>query len=150
MEIIDNEKAARVWNRVQGEPDTQQKAQGLLTLIAEEWTDAATYLLLARQFQGKESAMLRSLAQQEQAHTACLKGIYTLITGTQPVTRATTPTLLSVQATLRRCYGREMQCLAAYEARSADPEYGRVFQGLAEQERNHCHVILEILGNLKR
>jgi len=150
MEIIDKEKAARVWNRVQGEPDSQQIAQGLLGLIAEEWTDAATYLLLARQFQGKESAMLRSLAQQEQAHTACLKGIYTLITGSQPTVRSVPPEKAPIQAILRRCYGREMRCLAEYEARSSDPEYGRVFQGLAEQERHHCHVILEILGNLKK
>ena len=149
METMDKEKAARVWQRVKGEPEHPPMVQGLLALISEEWTDAATYLRLSRQFTGKENAMLRKLAQQEQAHAACLKGIYTLITGSQPGVRAIPPEGTSVSNILRRCYGREMRCLAEYEARSTDPEYGRVFQGLAEQERQHCHMILEILGSLK-
>jgi len=49
---------------------------------------------------------------------------------------------------LRRCYGREMRCLAAYEARSGDSEYGPVFVQMAQQEREHCKNILHLLGKL--
>ena len=51
---------------------------------------------------------------------------------------------------LRRCYGQEMRCLAQYEARSTDPEYGPVFSRLAAQEREHCRIILELLGRLQK
>lgn len=150
METVDPAKAARVWQRVQAENPTVRPEQGLVELIAQEWTDAATYLQLSRRFQGKESAILRRMFEEEQAHTACLKGIYTLITGTHPTVRAVQPTQDDPEQILRRCYGREMRCLAQYEQRSGDPEYGQVFARLADQERDHCRLILELLGNRKK
>jgi rubrerythrin len=149
MDRIDPQKVARVWQRVQTDMPVQNPTQGLLELIAHEWTDAATYLQLSRRFQGKDSVLLRKMAQQEQSHCACLKGIYTLITGTPPVVRAVPPAQENTQAILRRCYGREMQCLARYEEKASDPEYGQVYSRLADQEREHCRLILELLGNLK-
>lgn len=148
MNTIDPAKAARVWQRVQS--SGMPKEQGLLPMIAQEWTDAATYLQLSRRFQGKDSAALRKMYEEEQAHTACLKGIYTLITGIRPTVKAVPPGDQDPETILRRCYGREMQCLADYEARSEDPEYGPVFARLAEQEREHCRVILELIGKLKK
>lgn len=150
METIDPVKAAKVWQRVCSDADSTPREQGLLALIAQEWTDAATYLQLSRRFQGKDSALLRKMYEQEQAHTACLKGIYTLITGSHPTVRAVPVTQEDTESILRRCYGREMQCLAHYEARATDPEYGQIFSHLANQEREHCHMLLEILGRLKR
>ena len=148
METIDPAKAARVWQRVQATDPPENREQGLLELIAQEWTDATTYLQLSRQLQGSKSAMLRRMYEQEQAHAACLKGIYTLLTGKRPHVRALPPAQEPPEQTLRRCYGREMQCLASYEKRSSDPEYGHVFSRLAEQEREHLRMILELLGNL--
>ena len=153
MEVYDAEKAARVWQRVKGSsasPAPEPNTQGLLGLIAEEWTDATTYLHLSRMFQGRQSAMLRKMFEEEQAHAACLKGIYTLTTGTRPVTRTVPPPQEDPELTLRRCYGREMRCLAEYEARSADSQYGQVFARLATQEREHLRMILELIGSLKK
>ena len=144
METIDKAAAARVWQRVKGESENKEK--GLLALIAQEWTDAATYLQLSRRMTGKDSAVLRKMDEQEQSHTACLKGIYTLITGTHPTVRALPVSQGDIETVLRRCYGREMQCLAQYEARRSDPEYGQVFARLADQEREHCRLLLELLG----
>ena len=150
METIDPLKAARVWQRVQADIPSENKEQGLLGLIAQEWTDAATYLQRSRRFQGKDSATLRRMFEEEQAHTACLKGIYTLITGTRPTVKAVPPAPDDPEQILRRCYGREMRCLAQYEQRTSDPEYGQVFARLATQEREHCRIILELIGNLKK
>ncbi len=150
MEKIDPAKAARVWERVQTSTPAVQREQGLLELIAQEWTDAAIYLQLSRRYQGKESAVLRRMYEDEQSHTACLKGIYTLLTGTRPAVKAIPPAQEDPEQLLRRCYGREMRCLAQYEARSADPEYGQVFARLADREREHCRMVLELLGNLKK
>lgn len=150
MDTIDPATAARVWQRVQGTADQADPAQGLSELIAQEWTDAANYLYLSRRLSGKDSAMARRLFEEEQSHTACLKGIYTLITGHRPAVKAIPPAQEEPEALLRRCYGREMRCLAQYEARTGHPEYGQVFARLAEQEREHCRLVLQILGNLQK
>ncbi len=150
METYDPAKAARVWQRVQGNIQPEQTAHDLLELIQEEWTDAAIYLQLSRLLKGSQSVMLRQMFQQEQAHAACLKGIYSLITGTHPNVRTPAVTPSAPEIMLRRCYGREMRCLARYESRASDPEYGKVFSRLALQEQDHCRQILEILGNLKK
>ena len=150
MEKIDPVKAARVWERVQANTPVVSREQGLSELIAQEWTDAAVYLQLSRRFQGKESAALRRMYEDEQSHCACLKGIYTLLTGTHPAVKAVPPALGEPEQVLRQCYGREMRCLAQYEARSSDPEYGQVFARLADREREHCRMVLELLGKLQK
>lgn len=147
MNKIDPEKAQQVWQRVQSTA-TPPREQGLLELIAQEWANATTYLQLSRRVQEKSRASLRKMYQQSQSHTACLKGIYTLITGNHPAVKAAPPTPDDPEKLLRRCYGQEMQCLAKYEARISDPEYGQVFARLAEQKREHCKSVLEILGGL--
>lgn len=150
MEIIDQEKAARVWQRVQARTGEGLDAGGLKGLIAREWEGAAVYLGLSRRIQGQEGAILRKLFEQEQSHAACLKGIYTLITGQHLPVQTPSPRQEPVEATLRRCYGNQMRSLAEYEARAADPEYGRVFERLALQERENCRLLLEVIGRLKK
>lgn len=120
----------------------------LLTFMAREWGSAAAYLYLSRQLPGHSSEVLRQLFREEQAHAACLKGLYTLLTGQRPVARSPAPKAEPLEIALRRCYGRQMQSLASYEARSTHPEYGPVFARLADQERRHCRAVLEVLGSL--
>lgn len=139
---------AAVWNRVRG--GESPLAEILLERIEEEWMDAALYLTLSRRLPGKDGATLQRLFQEEQALVACLKGIYTLLTGQRPKYRREQPPREGMEQTLRRCYGREMRSLTVYEAQSAHPEYGHVFARLAVQEREHCRCILEILGNLSK
>ena len=148
METYDKAKAARVWQRVQGEA-AADPTQGLQGLIAEEWADAALYLSLSRRTQGVQSAILRKMSQEEQSHMACLKGIYTLQGAGRPqIPAPPPPDKTSVSMLLRRCYGREMRCLAQYEARANHPEYGQIFARMAQQEREHCRQLLELLGSL--
>ena len=149
METYDKQKAARVWQRVQN-ATPEDPTRGLAGMIAEEWADAATYLTLARRVQGRESAILRKMAQEEQAHMACLKGMYTLQgTGRPDIPAPQSPEKAPLGVLLRRCYGREMRALAQYESRSADPQYGQIFTRMAQQEREHCRQILMLLGSLK-
>lgn len=149
MDPYDRTAVEQVWQRVHGDRGASAPPEeGLQELIASEWVDATVYLNLSRRMGGKESTLLRQLFQEEQAHVSCLKGIYTLITGRRPLVRASPPAQEPVPQTLRRCYGREMRSLSVYEARSSDPEYGHVFAKMALQEREHCRILLEIIGNL--
>jgi len=149
MEVYDKAKTARVWQRVQGSV-AEDPTRGLTGMIAEEWADAAVYLSLSRRVQGNHAAILRKMGQEEQAHMACLKGIYTLMgTGRPDVPQPPAMEKAPVSVMLRRCYGREMRCLAQYEARANDPEYGQIFARMAQQEKEHCRLILELLGTLE-
>lgn len=123
-------------------------AQGLPGLIAAEATDAASYLQLSRRLGGNQSAMLRQMYKQEQSHIACLRGLYTLITGKQPTARGCAPETGTPAQMLRRCYGSKMKLLAQYESRREDKEYGRVYERMAQQTQNHLRFLLELLGSL--
>ena len=148
MENYDKAKAARVWQRVQGAA-VANPTQGLPGMIAEEWADAALYLALSKRVQGPASAILKKMSQEEQTHMACLKGMYTLQGAGRPDIPAPPPAdKAPISLLLRRCYGREMRCMTQYEARVSDPEYGQVFARMAQQEREHCRQLLELLGSL--
>lgn len=148
MESIDNAKAARVWQRVKAEspPLPQRPEQGLPDLIAQEWADAVTYSNLSRRYRGTSRSRLQKMAAQAHSNVACLKGIYTLMTGTHPRVRSALPPMLPPEQALRRCYNAETQRLVHYTQRAADPEYGPVFAQLAQQSRQHCRLIPELLG----
>lgn len=152
MNTYDPQKAARVWQRVQSqqpEPQIQPRERNIPALIMGEMTAATTYLHLARQMSAQQASVLQRLAREEQAHAACLKGIYNLITGQPAVIQTPQVPKESAELTLRRCYGMEMRSLAEYESHRDDPEYGHVFAKLAEQEREHCRAVLELIGGLR-
>ena len=150
MTNYDPERVSQVWQRVRGDqPQEPTPQEPLQSLVMEELSGAAAYLVLSRQTAGKDSALLRRLFQESHSHAVCLKGICALVDGKRPQVRGTVPDKEPMEAILRKCYGREMRCLATYEKRTGDREYGPVFARLAEQKREHCRLVLELIGRLK-
>ena len=155
LEKIDPKKAAAVWQRVHNSTPPSPSvppspsAPPLPAMIHDELVNGTAYRHLSRQLSGASAGMLQQLSRQAFSRAACLKGMYRMLSGTPATVALPTYTPQDPHTTLRRCYGREMQCLARYEAHSADPEYGRVFAQLAAQGQSHCGQLLEILGNLK-
>lgn len=150
MNQIDQQKAARVWQRVQEnrpvpKPD---RLENLQELIMNEWIAAATYAQLARQLPQKESAVLQRLSREEHGHGNCLRGMYSLVNGEKCPVHNQQIAREPVERTLRRCYGLEMRSLKEYEAKCDDPEYGHIFARLADQEREHCMALLAVIGSL--
>ena len=150
MENYDAEMAARVWKRVRGEADAEPPRMGIQGLAAAEWAESAVYLMLSRQLQGREKAVLRQLFEEERTHADCLKGMHLLTTGKPLALRTPPPSPETPELALRKCYARTLRALKEYESRQDDPEYGHVFRHLAEEERKHCTVILELVGGMKR
>ena len=148
MNTIDQQKAARVWQRVQESKPAQKpdRLENLQELIMNEWIAAATYQQLARLLPQKEAAVLQRLSREEHGHGACLRGMYSLVTGEKCPVHNHQIGKEPVERTLRRCYGLEMRSLKEYEAKSSDPEYGHIFARLAEQEREHCMALLRVIG----
>lgn len=150
MDNYNSEMETRVWKRVRGETCEEQPQAGLQGLAAAELAESTVYLMLSRQLQGHEKAILRQLFEEEQNHACCLKGIYLLTTGTPLSLRTPPPVPETPELALRKCYARTLQALKEYESRREHPEYGHVFRQLAEDERKHCFMILELLGRTKR
>lgn len=147
MEKIDPAKAAAVWQRVHNSTPQIPREQGLTALIQDALISSSLYEQLARQSSGDRSARLRQLARQEAAHAACLKGIFWMLTGKRPTVQIPKSAPEKPEAALRRCCGRTMRCIAQYEARSADPEFGAAFAALARQAREDYVQLLIVLGN---
>ena len=147
MESIDHIQAARVWQRVRGQT-AEEEAQALQALIQQEWRNACVYLQLSRRFFGPDAVLLHRLFEQEQSHCACLKGIYTILTGKKAATRPVPPISGAPAQLLRECYARQMRNLSAYEVRARESEYAHVFSRLKEQEMDHCRMVLQLIGSL--
>lgn len=146
MDDYDLSMAERVWQRVRGgsAPESQT---GLQALAAAEQNAAAVYLFLSKGMQGRKKELLRQLYHRERNHCRYLNGISLLRDGKALSVRTAPPDGQRTEGLLRRCYARTLQAVSEYEARQEDPEYGPVFRELARQEREHCMMILEILGD---
>ncbi len=145
MNYYDPEKAAKVWQRVQGSTDTM--AVGLQGLLLQAVSDEKTYIALSRRAPEDIRKSLQKMARQEARHIACLKGICTLVRGAAPQITAPTPQADTLDAALRKCYRNALQSLAAYESRSSDSDYGAAFAQMAAEKRAQCVQILSLLGN---
>lgn len=149
MEQYDDQMARRVWQRVQGDVPPAPPAReedAVLALLAGELAAAAAYTQLARRWEGKEAALLRTLAEEERAHAACLRGILFLLTGRRPKLTAPVPLREPAEVALRRCYAQTLQAAREYEARTASREFGPAFIQLAQEEKAHCQQLLTLLG----
>jgi rubrerythrin len=54
-----------------------------------------------------------------------------------------------MEAALRECYGREMRSMQFYEDQCSQPEYAHVFSHIRDQERQHCRMVLELIGSMR-
>ena len=143
---------ARVWQRVQQgkeEPAGPNRTDSLPALIMEQLQLSAVYLQLSRQTGGQNSTAFMRLARESRMQAVCLKGIVTLMNGHPPAGAATPAQTSPPDALLRRCYGKELRLLKAYENRRSDAEYGPVFDRMAGRSRDHCCTLLELIGTLK-
>ena len=126
-----------------------EDGQDLCRLLLAEETAAQMYLVLARQFGGREGGLLERMAREARDHAACLEGICVLVTGAVPEIRPVPPEPGNTGTHLRRCYSQAMRTLVTYEARREDQEYGPVFGRLAQQQQEHCRTILDLIGRVR-
>jgi len=145
MEIPDAGRQGNVWQRVRIEetPDA-----GLQQLMAVQMELMGVYARLSRVFQGREREMLVSLRGQCMEQVRCLKGIYRMITGTVLNPAAIPPPEERPEAALRRCYGKALGQISAYESRMRQPEYGCVYEHMLREEKNHCWTLARLMGRL--
>ena len=152
MEKIDKALQTKVWQRVQNRempemPDLGKDNLKPLLLIARE--NQQVYQTLSRQLSGKEGEKIRKLQMETRNCIACVKGIC-CVWG-EPVKVPQLPVEKEpVKRALMKCYHRENKLCAEWEYRASDPEYGAVYSRLAQQAREHCVTVMEVLGDLEK
>lgn len=155
MESVDPKLAQRVWQRVQGTGGSIGVGAGLdasqevLALAALEQSQSAAYMQLSRRFVGKTAALLLQLGQRKRSRSACMRGIYRMLTGQVPANPTVRPGISEhTPAALCRCCTQERALFDRYQANRSHPEYGSVFASLADQTQLDHQSVLSLLGEL--
>ena len=110
---------------------------------------AAIYRGLLPRMTGWQRELTVKLHQGERANAAALTGIGILSRQDGEQLKLWQPGNEDPKKLLQRCYHRSRRCMTEYLARSADGEFGVVFDAMAKREGAHCVLIAEILGHLK-
>lgn len=145
MENRDPNVEQQVWQRVFARPEEPIR-EDLRTLLLGAMELAAIYRNLAGTLTGKAREQVKQLYEGEAANLACLKGIARLSGRGEEVLKVWNPTKEPAAKALEKCYHKTRRAMIEYASRSADSEFGTVFQKLADREGKHCAVIAELLG----
>jgi len=134
-----------VWQRVLGER-TYQETMGLKALVLEAMEAAAEYRQLQRGSGGKIRELAGKMLENEQRNLASLKGLYALQQG-RPMKLQPLPALEKAgRRQLEKRYHRTRREIAEYTARSADAQWGCVFQQMAKEREAQCALLVRLMG----
>ena len=137
----------QVWQRVLASREEGMK-QDLRQLQREAMELASVYRAVSSRLTGKQQELVKRLYAGEQANGAALAGIIVLSRQHGEQLKLWQPGKEETKKLLERCYHRTRRCMTEYLARSADGEFGVVFEKLAKQEGEHCAILAQLLGSL--
>lgn len=141
MEKFDPSMESRVWQRVTGSAGVRRQDLGQLLLAARE--AAGDYRYLAAHMTGDQAKKLHERAQDTVER---LQGLQRLSGGEPRKPPALPQNQTSVRRVLEQSYHRSRRLAAEFTARSADPEWGMVFAGLAQREQENAMRIAGLMG----
>lgn len=148
MEGFDTEKAARVWQRVQGKEAPAAVGEGPAEVLFQTHALAGQYLGLQRRMNGKAAGEVRELYRRQDRALACLKGIWLASGRTPPKLPPMTAGTGTARSILEGCAHRERRLRGALERLADDAEHGKIYGLLAQQAAQRQMAVLEILGEL--
>lgn len=141
-----NEMEQRVWQRVMGQKEPENRELKQLAMEAQQ--AAAEYRHLLRSKVESQRELGRQLLTAEQENLACLKGLHYLQTGVPMKLPPANGMNWDAKAMVRR-YHLSRRSLAEYMARSAEAEWGCVYQAMAKRQEKQCDRLAQLLGHMK-
>lgn len=148
MEKLDPNLETQVWRRIAGQP--QPDRSELRPLLLAAWEQALTFRHLTGLLSGKNRERMKALTERGLRSVDALKGIMALsgqsVGGLRPLPIPKDLARRLLEKSFRRCG----QLLTEYTARTIDPAFGTVYQGLGDRERENIAVLAEIMGNMER
>ncbi len=143
---LDVTRQQNVWNRVTAPISGGQSREELRILLM----NAGELLRLIQGLPSKSSRSrekCRQIQQWEQANVDCLKGML-VFSGQDGAIPLRTPSPAPTKQSLVRVYYLAKKGGAEYTARSVDPEFGVVYQEMAQREMKICNFIVQLMGEL--
>ena len=137
----------QVWQRVRACRE-ETPNNDLRQMQREAMELAAIYRSLSAQLAGKQRELVVKLHHGEKANAAALVGMGMLSRQNAEQVKLWQPEKEDPKKLLERCYYRTRRCITEYLARTADGEFGVVFEKMAKREGEHCWLIAELLGSL--
>ena len=126
----------RVWQRVRGETDRVQALRECLARQGKLWS---VYRSLSRR-----GGKCRQLLEQKENQIACLRGLLRVLTGQG----AAHPRCGECRVDLLEAFAQEQRLLEELLRLEREPDLGPVFSALAEGQKKHLRLLLEILGTM--
>ena len=146
MENQDRDLEQQVWQRVKACREDAPRNE-FRQLQREAMELAAIYRSLLPQLAGRKRELAAKLHAGEKANVATLAGIGILSRQHGEQIKLWQPGKDDALKQLERCYHRTRRCMTEYLARSADGEFGVVFEKLAKREGEHCWILAELIGS---
>jgi len=144
----DRNTEQQVWQRVHACREEGPK-NDLRQLQREAMELAAVYQNLSARLVGTNQNLMKRLYAGEKANSAALTGIGRLSRRVDEGLKLWQPGNEEPRKVLEKCYHRTRRCMTEYLARSADGEFGVVFERMAKRAGDHCVWIAEVIGSLK-
>ena len=138
----------QVWQRVLSGREEAPK-NDLRQLRREAMELAAIYRNLSTRLTGTGQELVKRLYAGERANSVSLLGIGKLSRTEEEGLKLWQPGNEEPRKALEKCYHRTRRCMTEYLARSADGEFGVVFERMAKREGEHCLWLAEALGSLR-
>lgn len=126
----------RVWQRVRGETD---RAEALRGCLLRQGRLLGIYRRL-----GRRGGKCRMLLEQKENQIACLRGLLRTLTGQS----IAPPRCGEGRVDLMEAFGAEQQLLEELNRFCREPDLGPVFSALAEGQKKHLRLLLEVLGTM--
>ncbi len=142
MDGLDKTMEQRVWQRVLNQSaGKQEDLRGLILTAAEALAASRS---LAGSLAGRPREQMKRILELQQRNLQALKGMQRLSGGQN---RPVKVDVESPRNALETQYYRIRKLRTEYTARTADPEFGPIFQQLARREEEACCLLMEILGS---
>lgn len=142
------EQERKVWQRVTAGP--QPGNADIRPLLLSAWESAAVFRHLTGLLTGKQRERIRELQEDARRSVDALKGIQTM--SGNPAGKLQPPPIPKepVRRLLEKSFYRSLRLMTEYTARALDPEYGVVYQALADREREAAMILAELVGGMER
>lgn len=144
MEKLDLNRELQVWQRVSA--GLRPEAEDIRPLLLNGMESVAVFRHLMGVLQGKPRQQGKALVRMAQGTLDCLKGIQIMSGHSAGNLRIPpVPKELPVRL-LEKSYHRARRQAAEYTARTADPEWGILWQCLADRERESALLMAQMIG----
>ena len=147
LEKQPQDREMEVWQRVNSCRFFEGGDIRSLLLAAEE--SVAVYAHLSRALTGKQREIMVRLQETARRSLHVLRGIQSMSGYSMGDLRPAPVEKERPRQMLEKSYLRALRQMTEYTARSLDSEYGVVYQGLADREREAAMALTELIGSLK-